>query len=151
MVVQSLITHPVSMVFNLIMIVPLLPSCCGFFFVFGHEASFFGGFQCSSVDGCSTASCNFGIIAGWDLVFLQYKILSSTLPSWTRSLLNSLFLKYIYVLFFNFNYILSWFLLYNISQKRYSLNWSLPPSVISDYFWQFSLFRSCGYNFMKID
>ena len=53
------------MVFDLIMIVPLLPSCCDFF-VFGHEASVFGGFQCSPVDCCSTASCNFGILAGGD-------------------------------------------------------------------------------------
>ena len=35
--------------------VPLLPSYCGFF-VIGCGTSFFGGFQCAPVDGCSTAS-----------------------------------------------------------------------------------------------
>ena len=39
-------------------------SCCSFFFVFGHRVSFFGGFQCPPVNGCSTASCNFGALAG---------------------------------------------------------------------------------------
>ena len=46
--------------FDFIVIAPLLPSCCSFFFVFGHEVSFVGGFQCPPVDGYSTASCNFG-------------------------------------------------------------------------------------------
>ena len=41
---------------------PFLPSCCGFF-VFGHGVSFYGGLQ-SPVDGCSTASCNFGAFSG---------------------------------------------------------------------------------------
>ena len=43
-IVASLwVTHPVSMWFYFIVIVPLLPSCCGFF-VFGCRVSFFGGF-----------------------------------------------------------------------------------------------------------
>ena len=50
------------------MIAPLLSSCCSFSFaldrgVFGH-GSFFGGFQHSPDDGCSAASCNFGVSAG---------------------------------------------------------------------------------------
>ena len=50
--------------FDFIIFVPLLPSCCGFFFVFGHGASFFfGGLQCPPVDG-STASFNFGVLTG---------------------------------------------------------------------------------------
>ena len=40
-----LVTHPAGMGFDFIVIVPLLLSCCGFFFVFEHGASFFGGFQ----------------------------------------------------------------------------------------------------------
>ena len=43
---------------------PLLLSCWGFSFALGHGVSFFGGIQHSLVDGCSTASCNFGVLAG---------------------------------------------------------------------------------------
>ena len=52
--------------FDFIMIASLLPSDWGFFFVFGRGVSFFGGFQHPPVDGCSTASCNFGALAGGD-------------------------------------------------------------------------------------
>ena len=48
--------------FDFIMIVPLLLSCCGFFFVFRCGVSFFGEFQHPPLDGCSTASCNFGAL-----------------------------------------------------------------------------------------
>ena len=44
------------------MIVPLLLFHCGFSFVLGCGVSFFAGFQCLPVDGCSTASCNFGAV-----------------------------------------------------------------------------------------
>ena len=54
-----------GMGFDFIMIVPLLLSCCSFFFVFGHGV-FFDGFQHSPVNGCSTASCDFGALAGGD-------------------------------------------------------------------------------------
>ena len=37
--------HLVGMGFDFIMIVPLLPSCCGFSFVFGCRVTFFGRFQ----------------------------------------------------------------------------------------------------------
>ena len=50
--------------FDFIAVVPLLLSPCCRFFVFGHELSFFGGFQHPPVDGCSTASCNFGALTG---------------------------------------------------------------------------------------
>ena len=53
-------THPVGKEFDFIVIVPLLPSCCSFLPVFGCGISFFGRFQHPSVDGYSTASCNFG-------------------------------------------------------------------------------------------
>ena len=58
------VTHPEGMRFDCIMIVPLLPSLCGFFFVFGCRESFFDGFQYSPADGCSTASCHLGALAG---------------------------------------------------------------------------------------
>ena len=47
-------------------ILPLLWSCWGFSFVLGHRLSFFGGMQCSPVDSCSAASCNFGVLTGED-------------------------------------------------------------------------------------
>ena len=45
------------------MILPLLPSCWGFSFALGHGVSFFDGIQHSPVDGCSAASCHFGVLA----------------------------------------------------------------------------------------
>ena len=54
---------------------PLLPSCldffvalgCGFFIFF-----FFNGIQHSTVDGCSVASCNFGVLTGKDDLMYFY-------------------------------------------------------------------------------
>ena len=48
------------------MISPLLLSCWGFSFALGHGVCFFGGIQHSAVNGCSAASCNFGVLAGED-------------------------------------------------------------------------------------
>ena len=45
---------------------PLLLSCCGFSFALGRGVSFFGGIQHFPVDGCSAASCNFGVFSGED-------------------------------------------------------------------------------------
>ena len=59
------VTHLVCMRFDFIMIVPFLPFFCSFF-VFGHRASFFGEFWHPPVDGCSTASCSFGVLEGRD-------------------------------------------------------------------------------------
>ena len=56
----------IEMGFDFIMIAHHLLSCCGFFFVFGCGVSYFCGFQCPPVDGCSTASCNFGVLTGGD-------------------------------------------------------------------------------------
>ena len=40
-------------------------SCWGFSFAFGHGLSlFFSGIQHSPVEGCSAASCNFGVLTG---------------------------------------------------------------------------------------
>ena len=75
------VMHPAGMGFDFTVTVPLLLSCCSFFFVFGcgHLFFFFGRFQCPSVDGYSTASC--------DLVLLQEEMSAhpSTLPFWTGS------------------------------------------------------------------
>ena len=42
---------------------PLLPSGWGFSFALGWGVSSFGGIQHCPVDGCSAASCNFGVLA----------------------------------------------------------------------------------------
>ena len=55
-------THPAVMGFDFIVIVPLLPSHCGFSFVFGCGVSFFGEFQCLPVDDCSAVSCDSGAL-----------------------------------------------------------------------------------------
>ena len=67
--------------FDFIMIVPLLLSCCGFFFVFGCTVPFLDGFQRPPVDGC-----DFGAITGGDehnLLFchLELKFTKFTLLS----------------------------------------------------------------------
>ena len=64
-VLQS-VAHPLGMGFDFIVIVPLLPSCCSFFFVFGRRVSFLHRFQHPPVDGCLTANCDFGALAGGD-------------------------------------------------------------------------------------
>ena len=46
------VTHPAGMGFDLIVIMPLLLPCCGFFSVFGRELFFFRGFQHPPVSGC---------------------------------------------------------------------------------------------------
>ena len=68
--------HPAGMEFDFIMIVPLLPSHCSFFFVFGHRLSFFGGFLSMAVQQLVVI-----------LVFSQKGMSArhSTLPSWIRS------------------------------------------------------------------
>ena len=45
---------------------PLLPSCWGFSFALGRGVSYFGGIQHSPVNGCSSVSCSFGVLAGED-------------------------------------------------------------------------------------
>ena len=57
------------------MISPLLPSCWGFSFALGCGLSFFGGIQHSPIDGCSAASCNFGVLAGEDDCTLFYSVI----------------------------------------------------------------------------
>ena len=47
-------------------ILPLPPSRLGFSFGLGHGVSFFDGIHNSLVNGCSAASCNFGVLTGED-------------------------------------------------------------------------------------
>ena len=69
----------------------LLPCHYSFFFVFGCGIYFFGGFQNPSVNGCSTASCNFGALTGDEHTSFYSAILNQKFPiySWCR-LINSL-------------------------------------------------------------
>ena len=60
------VTYPAGMGFDFIVIVLLLPSCCGFFFVFGHGVSFFGMFRHPPMDGCLIGSGDFGNLKGGD-------------------------------------------------------------------------------------
>jgi len=50
--------------FDFIVIVSLLLSHGVFFFVFGSEISFYGGFQHTPVNGCLITSCDFGALSG---------------------------------------------------------------------------------------
>ena len=73
------VTHPADMEFDFTVIVPLLSSCWGFFFVFGHGVSFFGG---SSILPSMVVQQLVAV-----LVLSQEEMSSrpSTLPSWTRT------------------------------------------------------------------
>ena len=51
-----------GLILNVIM--PLLPSFYGFSFALGCGESFFSGIQHSPVNGCSAATCSFGVLAG---------------------------------------------------------------------------------------
>ena len=70
------VTHLVGMEFDFIIIVPFLPSRCGFFFIFGHGVSFFGVFQHPPVNGCSTASGDFGALTEEDCTSFYSAILN---------------------------------------------------------------------------
>ena len=83
------VTYPAGMGFDFIVIAPLLLSRCSFFFVFGCGVSFFGGFQHPPVNGCSTVSCNFGILKGGD----ECTSLYSTILNWKSLTLFFSFLK----------------------------------------------------------
>ena len=63
-VLQFVGYSPAGRGFDFIVITCLLLSCLSVFFVFGHGASFFLGFHCPPVDGCSTPSCDFGALRG---------------------------------------------------------------------------------------
>lgn len=60
------VAHPMGMGFDFTVVVPLLPTCCSFSFVFGFGVSSFGGFLCSPINDCSTAHCDFGTLIGGD-------------------------------------------------------------------------------------
>ena len=54
---------------------PLLPSCWGFSFALARGVSFYGGVLHFSVNGCSVASCNFGVLAGEDECMSFYSVI----------------------------------------------------------------------------
>ena len=66
--------------FDFIILVPLLPSLCGFFFVFGCGVSFSAGFQHPPADGCSTASCDVGALAGGDELMSFFRTIVNCKP-----------------------------------------------------------------------
>ena len=78
-VLQSVGRPPAGYAFDLIRIVPLLLSCCDFF-VFECGVSFFGEFWCSPINGCSTASCNFGALTGGDGCISFYSVILNQNP-----------------------------------------------------------------------
>ena len=67
---------------------PLLPSCWGYSFALGCGVSFFGVIQHSPVDGCSAASCNFGVltkdenISFYSTTFLSRKDIFFIIGDW---------------------------------------------------------------------
>ena len=86
------VTYPVGMRFDFI--VSVLPPAVSLrlrhcLWVWGV---FFGGFQCPPVDGCSTASCDFGALAGDECMFLY-----STILIWNATF-NFMFTKFFSVL-----------------------------------------------------
>ena len=56
--VLRFVGHPLDR-YGILFYCDFTPSTC-FLFVFGYEVSCLMGSQCPLVDGCSTASCNFG-------------------------------------------------------------------------------------------
>ena len=48
--------------FDFTLIAPLLPSHCGFSFVFGCGGIFSGKFQCLPFNDCPAASCDSGVL-----------------------------------------------------------------------------------------
>ena len=63
-----------SLILNLIL--PLVLSYWGFSFAIGHGVSFFGGIQCSPVNGCTVVSCNFGVLTGEECTSFYSAILN---------------------------------------------------------------------------
>ena len=62
LVSSSWVTHPAGISFYFIEVCPLLPSRCGFFFVFGCRIYLLvSSSLCIVVDGCSAVSCDFGV------------------------------------------------------------------------------------------
>ena len=75
------ISHPAGMGLDFIVIMPLLPSHCGFFLAFGHVVSFLVGSSVLLPVGCSTASCSFDALAGGDVHMSFYSAILNWLFS----------------------------------------------------------------------
>ena len=79
----------------------LLLSCWGFSFALGHGVYFFGGIQHSPVNGCSTASCNFGVLAGEDeLTHERLSESHSVMPNSVHGILQARILEWVAFPFF---------------------------------------------------
>ena len=87
--------------FDFILVAHLLSFHSGFFFVFEHGVSLFGGFQPLPVNGCLTGSFNFGALTGGDEGVSFYSPILNQ---------NSL-LKYLLTLIFFFFFLVLFFLL----------------------------------------
>ena len=74
------LAYLVGMGFDFIIISPLLPSHCGFSFVFWGRVSLFGGFQCPTINGFSTTSCDFGALTGGDECTFFYSAILNKFP-----------------------------------------------------------------------
>ena len=103
-------THTIGMIFDFILIVPLLPSFCGFFFVFGGRISFFDRHQHFSDDGCSAVSCDSGVFVRKSELMSFYSIILS--PSLIFCFLNLVCVNHI---------------------KQYGNLWHSGPSIL-DFF-----------------
>ena len=86
------VTHLAFLGFDIFVIAPLLPTHCSCLFVFQRGISLFGGFPRPLLDGCSIASCNFGLLKE------EMSTHPSIPPSWTESLQTHSFLDYLYLI-----------------------------------------------------
>ena len=69
------VTYLAGMGFDFMVIVPLLPSLSGFFLSL-DMGYIFWWVLALSIDGCSTASCDFGALAGGDVHMSYYAMLN---------------------------------------------------------------------------
>ena len=80
-VLQLVVTQQMGMGFDFIVIEPFLSCCLAAASSLSLDIGylFFVRFQCPAVDGCSTASCNFGALSGGD----EHTSFYSTIFNWT--------------------------------------------------------------------
>ena len=96
------VSHPEDTGFDSIVIVPFLLFCCGFSFDLGCGVSLFGGFQCLPVDGCSTASCNFGALEE-DIMVCSHVLIGHSYIFFGKISIQ------IFCLFYKFGYLSSYY------------------------------------------
>ena len=74
------VTHLAGLGFYYLTKVPLLPSQCGFLFVFGYKIPFFTQIPGISVDGYSAGSCDFCVFLRWSNLKSFYSAILSPPP-----------------------------------------------------------------------